>query len=175
MIRSILITSALVVLSAPVIAQDAAISIENIAIFTAGPCLIPQSGDVLETLKVASKGTMATGLPLLMEQDKSAVFGDWAGLNVTLSAGIDNVSCSVRMPGTLIDHAGFELIEAHLSAAIEAQYSDFIESISDDPSPHVDSHDWVIRTEANDAIAVTLQFGTESGIIFVSNAQQKYD
>lgn len=177
MLRPTLLTGAfLLACTSAFAADDEGLStIESIAAFATGPCMIHQSGDIDATLKVAKKLTLATGLPLLMEQDRSMVFGDFAGLNVTISGSIDSASCAMRIPGAMINHAGFEAIEAAIQAVINARYPDHLEALNDDPSPHVDGHDWVIRTEANDSLAITIQFGTETGVLFVSAANQQYD
>lgn len=156
-------------------AENGLETIESIAAYAAGPCFIHQSGDVNATLKTAKDATVLTGLKVAMEQGTSIVYGDFAGLNITLSSGIDDVSCAFRIPANMIDHAGFELMEETLDAAIKARYPDFIDSTNDDPSPHIDGHDWVTRTEANDALAITIQYTTERGVLFVSAAQKKYD
>lgn len=156
-------------------AQEAGPGLDEIVALATGPCLFTESGDVTTPFSAARDAAAALGLMTLSDTDKAAMFGMPGQTTAVITAGVDLVTCRITLPPPAGDHDGFETVEAALDAEITARYPKHLESIDDDPSPHIDGHDWVVRTDANDHLAVVLDYSTERGTEINIAIQKKYD
>ena len=166
---------ALVGLATPAMAQQTDPSLDAIMDFAANYCVFEQTDDIAGPFKTAKKAAIATGLPVVVEDEKSGIYGDMSATFVIVTAGLDNLSCVVKFPANVMGHDGFEKLETMISATFDSRFPGHLTGADDDPSPHVDGRDWVIDTAAKDHIAVTLNFGTEEGVQLSSVAQKTYE
>lgn len=148
---------------------------EAIASFAATACVFDETADIAGPFKAVLKAARATGLPVIVENDTTGIYGELSGLNIIVTAGVDNLACVVKVPAAMIDHDGFEVLEAAISEAFETRHPGHLTSASDDPSPHADGRDWVLDTAAGDHIAASLNFATLDGVNFASVAQKTYE
>ena len=159
----------------PVYAQEGGLSPAEIVDFVTGPCLLSETGDIATPFAALKEGARQTGLPKVVADAKTGIYGDLSGLNIIVTAGVDSLTCVVSIPASMIDHDGFDVLETVITEAFTARLPGFKSSANDDPSPHVDGRDWVIDTAAKDHVAASLGFATEDGVQFSSVAQKTYE
>ncbi len=168
-------TAALGGLAGPVAAQDMANSPVMIVDFVTGPCLLSETGDIATTFAALKQAVRQTGLPRLVADSTTGIYGDPSGFHIIVTAGSDSLTCVISIPASVIDHVGFEVLETVVTEEFDARLPGYKTSASDDPSPDVDGREWVIDTAAGDHIAAALSFATEDGVQFSSVAQKKYE
>ena len=174
MIRA-LVSAGLVALAAPTMAQDFTDSPAMIVDFVTQSCIFSETGDIEAAFATLKEGARQTGLPKLVADAKTGIYGDLSGFHIIVNAGLDSLGCVIKIPASDIDHVGFEVLETVITEEFDARHPGYLTSANDDPSPHVDGRDWVIDTAAKDHIAATLNFGTEDGVILSSVAQKTYE
>lgn len=156
--------------------QTKATSPEAFSAFVVDLCMFNQTEDIPAELAVAQQKATASGLPTVVENADMGMYGQSDAIFIMVSKTIDTLACVVELPAAQGgDHAFFEVVEAYFDAAYDSRYPDHLESIDDNPSPHIDGHDWIIRTDANDSAVVTISFGTEDGISISGVLAKKYD
>ena len=173
MIRPGLLTAA-ALLASPAFAQTP----EPVAAamqFAASACVFEATGDIATPFAAVQEMARATGLPVIVEDDKTGIYGDFGGLNIIVTAGLDSLSCVVQIPASQIDHDGFESFETLITEAFTTRHPTHAGGAMDDPSPHIDGRDWVIDTAAKDHIAASLGFATQDGVQFAASAEKTYE
>ncbi len=140
-----------------------------------GPCLFAETGDVATPFKAARDAAAGMGLMALSDTDQAAMFGIPLQQQVVVTRGVDHVACMITFAPPLGDHDAYKEVEAALDAEITARDPNHLESIEDDPSPHVDGHDWLLHNAANDALAVALDYSTERGVEIATSIKKQYD
>ncbi len=169
------VTLAMALATTSAMAQQSDPSLDAIMDFAAKSCVFETIDDVAGPFKAAKKAAIATGLPVVVEDEKTGIYGDLSEMFIIVTAGLDNLSCVVKFPASVMGHDGFEQLETMVSATFNSRFPGHMTDPNEDPSPHVDGRDWVIDTAAKDHIAVTLSFGTEDGVQLSSAAQKTYE
>ena len=155
--------------------QDVLTTPENAAIFSINLCMFPSTENIPELLTEAKSKAADSGLPVVVENDDSGMYGSPADAFVMVSKTIDSLTCLVKMPPPRGSFQTYKIIEAGFDAQFRNLYPSYKEDIDDDPSPHVDGHDWIVRTLANDTIIITIDWGTEDGITIAGVTKKEYD
>lgn len=144
--------------------------------FAVDLCMYDKTTDLAGDLAASKQKVAATGLSTMVETDDMGMYGVSGEQFIMVSKSIDSLICIIELSAAKGgDHAFFEELEALFDAAYDTRYPGHKESINDDPSPHVDGHDWIIRTAANDDAIITISFGTEEGISISGVLAKKYD
>ena len=159
----------------PALAQEGGPGLDAFIALATGPCLFADIGDVATPFKAARDAAAGLGLMVLSDTDQAAMFGIPLQQQVVVTRGVDHVACVITFAPPLGDHDAYKAVEAALDDEITARDPDHLESLEDDPSPHVDGHDWLAHTPANDALAVALDYSTERGVEIAVSIQKKYD
>ncbi len=173
MLKSAALALVMLGAAAPLAAQDG-VDTSALADMMASACIF----DTLDfdAEYAAVKAAMAgTGLPLVMEQEKNVMYGDPAGVNLVATRTIDSLTCTLRLPAPVGTHEVFAEFEAKFDAAIGQTFAKHISQPDDDPSPHIDGHDWVASFPGQMHYAATLDWGTEEGLLVGIGFRQLYE
>jgi len=165
---------AVVLLPLPAVSQDIEADAETIATFVASACVFTGTGDIATPLAKVQEAARATGLPVVVETETLGIYGDLAGLKLVTSTSAESIACAVEIPADQINHDGFELIEARVTAAFDLLHPGFASSEATNPSAEYDNRDWVINTADKDHIAAGLLF-TEDGVKFSASATKIHE
>ena len=103
------------------------------------------------------------------------MYGSPASTFVMVSKTIDSLTCLVKIAPPFGSFQPYKIIEAGFDAQFRGRYPEYKDSIDDDPSPHVEGHDWIVRTLANDSIIISIDWGTEDGITIAGVTKKEYD
>ncbi|HHS94167.1 MAG TPA: hypothetical protein ENK63_02340 [Rhodobacterales bacterium] len=170
--RALALSAALLAVPAMAQAQE---PVEAAMQFAADACIFAETGDIATPFAAMQERARASGLPVVVEDEKTGIYGDLGALHAIVTAGVDSLTCVVKIPAAMIDHVGFEALEAAVNEQFAARHPGFLTTAKDDPSPHIDGRSWVIDTAAKDHIAATLSFATEDGVQFATAAQKTYE
>ncbi|HGG05024.1 MAG TPA: hypothetical protein ENK28_06155 [Aliiroseovarius sp.] len=172
--KHMILTTALLALPVSASGQDLTDPVQASMAFAAHNCVFTETGDIADHFAAIQAAARETGLPVVVEDAKTGIYGDMLALHIIVTAGLDNLSCLVKIPASLIDHDGFEVFETLVDTTFNERHPGHKGGPKDDPSPHIDGRDWVIDTAAPDHIAATLSFGTEEGVQLAAAAQKLY-
>ena len=167
--------AALALAPAGALAQDVFASPETTAIFAIDLCIYPSTENIPAHLSEAQAKVAATGLAALSETEDAGMYGTPADVFVVVTKTIDSLTCLVQIPPPRGDIAAYKIIEAGFDAQFQGRFPGYKESIDDDPSPHIEGHDWIVRTPENDSVIITIDWGTEDGISIAGVRKKEYD
>ncbi len=167
--------AALALVPAGTRAQDMFASPETTAIFAVNLCMFPSTQDIPAQLSGARSRVAATGLPVLSQTDEAGMYGNPAGVFVVVTRTIDSLTCLVQIKPPRGDFTAYKIVEAGFDAQFRGGFPGYKDSIDDDPSPHVEGHDWIVRTPENDSVIITIDWGTEDGITIAGVRKKEYD
>lgn len=144
--------------------------------FLVDVCMFEQTTDLPADLATAKAAATSFGLPELVNNDDMAMYGVFGEMTFMLSKTVDSLVCVLDRPAENGgDHAFYEELETAFGTAFNAKYPGNLESLDNDPSPHDDTHGWIIRTAVNDAAIISLDFGTADGVQVSGILAKKYD
>ena len=159
----------------PAHAEKALGTPESVATFVVDLCVFPSSEGTGGQLHQAQERAAGTGLEAMVESTEMGMYGSQETIFVIVQKSIESLSCVVKIAPPFGNHETFEVIEAAFDAEFRGNFPGYNESIDDDPSPHVDGHDWIIRTEANDSVIIVIGFDTVDGITVAGITKKEYD
>ncbi len=174
-LKLIPLTTTLAVTGYTATAQDIFTSPQSTANFAVGLCLFPTTLDLAGQLNAAKEKAKATGLPIMVENDDRGMYGDPSGVFVVVTKTIDSLTCLIQIAPPIGNHEAFEAIESTFAIEYQVRFAGYKESIDDDPSPHIDGHDWIVRTPTNDSIITVIDYATEDGISITGVTKKEYD
>jgi hypothetical protein len=98
-----------------------------------------------------------------------------AGAHVVFTREIDSLACALTVPAPPADEAYFATVRDRMQAMISATYPTALSVSNDDPSPHVDGHQWVFSNPRDRHFAVSLDWQRERGITLAVGYRQIYE
>ena len=114
-------------------------------------------------------------LPVALSQERTVVYGTPGGASLVLNRKVDEIACALMLPPQIGTHDYYKVLEAQIGPAFKAAHPKHIDQLNDDPSPHVDGHDWVASYPGQMHQAVTLRWETDSGITLAIGFRQLYE
>ena len=160
------------VLPAPSLADDS--DLAALASVVTEACLF-DSLDFNAEYQALTTAMEGTGLPVVMAQEKTSVFGDMTAMNIVVARKIDELSCFMRIPAPMGTKEVFSDFQAKMDAVVDTAFPKHLEEADSDPSPHVDGHDWVASFPGKMHYAVSLDWGTETGLQLAVGFRQLYE
>ncbi|MDF1856900.1 hypothetical protein [Pseudooceanicola sp.] len=161
-------------IAAPVLAQEAA-DPAALAEMMVGGCIFDDL-DFDAEYAAMTEAMAGSGLPEVMVQDKTVMYGDPAAqLTLVGTRTIDSLSCTLQLPAGIGTHEVFTDFETRFETALQQHFGSLISQPDDDPSPHVDGHDWVASFPGRMHYAVTMNWGTEEGLLVAIGFRQLYE
>lgn len=114
-------------------------------------------------------------LPVTVAQEGSVVYGTPGGASLVLNRKVDEIACALMLPAAIGTHEYYKVLEGQVGPTFKATHPNHIDQVSDDPSPHVDGHDWVASYPGQMHQAVSLRWNTDSGIVLAIGFRQLYE
>ena len=114
-------------------------------------------------------------LPVAVQQDSNVIYGNPGGASLVLNRKVDEIACALILPAEVGTHDYYKVLEAQIGPTFKSTHPNHIDQELDDPSPHVDGHDWVASYPGQMHQAVSLRWNTDSGIVLAIGFRQLYE
>lgn len=165
--------SCVLLAAAPVAAQEA-LDTSALADLMVEACIFDRL-DFEGQFKATTEAMASSGLPVVAQEDKTAVYGDPAGAYLVTTRSIDSLSCALRLPAPLGSREVLEDFRTKFGAGIADTFPDVTSLADDNPSPHIDGHDWSASFPGKMHYALALDWGTEDGLTVAIGFNQLYE
>lgn len=172
--RALMASTFAVLVGAPGLAQTVLDTPGAAGALIANAC-VSQSLDFEALLERATTIAEQIGLPQVTKSDTVAVFGDLSSAHVMFTREIDALACALTVPSPPGDEAYFATVRERMQAMISATYPTALSVANDDPSPHVDGHQWVFNNPRDRHFAVSLDWQRERGVMLGVGYRQIYE